>query len=137
MLRSLSDYCLLACCCIKWTVIKMKFCIITIWTLLDLVNSDLTRFHCTRNISRSFQFIIQITLDGSFSNTFDRSAGSLRRGNVPPVGAIGKGSGQPKLTNISTSALVASIELSFSDASVAFGDSLAKCVEASEKAAFA
>lgn len=78
-----------------------------------------------------------MTLDGSFSNTFDRSAGSLRRGNVPPVGAIGNGSGQPKLTSISTNAFVASIELSFSDASLAFADSLVKCVEASEKAAFA
>lgn len=67
---------------------------------------------------------------------FDRSVGSLRRGKVPVLVA-GNGSEQPKLTNSSTKAFVASTELSFNDASLTFADSLAKCVDAKEQAAFA
>lgn len=76
-----------------------------------------------------------MTLDGNFSNTFGLSV-SLRRGKVPVL-VIGNGSEQPKFTNISTNAFVASIELSLSDDSLVFGVSCVRCVDANENAAFA
>lgn len=76
-----------------------------------------------------------MTLDGNFSKTFGRSV-SLRRGRVPVL-VIGNGSEQPKFTNKSTNDFVASIELSLSADSLAFGVSCVKWVDASENAAFA